>query len=274
MAFKEKRNLMDNDSSVRIDVESMARIEINDIEYLLHQVKIVEDLQLQRILYESIISKVATAYQLALKACKYLQQNEKMKEINNKYPKDSRNGVGYISKLRGNLFHDGVSFIDKNTYYPFGVISGRGFIAIKIKKGATFEIKDIYTFNSNENEFVITSEGIFEIYNSGEINETWKELNVFPSMTTCNYNDLEKNIKVALEELKTIWYDLSKIRKEGQDGYEYQYLNECGKLELIEKKDGKLNIYNMQNKSLEINGNLKCTPVSSMRIEKNKIIYE
>ena len=39
MPFQETKTLINNDSDIRIDVESMARIEISDVEYLLSIIK-------------------------------------------------------------------------------------------------------------------------------------------------------------------------------------------------------------------------------------------
>ena len=274
MSFSETNTLVDNYSSVRIDVETMARIEISDIEYLLGKIESEHDSRLKRILYEATVHKASTVYQLALKSCKYLNQQNIKNKIKADYPKHAKSGMGAIAKFRDDLFHDGISFIEKDVYYPFGKISGRGFVAVRITKGGNLNIGTMHRFNSNESEFAITSEGIFEIFDPGEENERWVLFDDFPNVTASNHEVIDHILKDALKELKSIWYELSCARKKGDGQYEYSYLNEGGKWELIEKRDGEVVIYKAERKPLQVTGSLTITPPDSIRMENNTLIYE
>ena len=273
MSFDTTKTLQDTDSGIQIDVESMARIEISDIEYLLEKAASEKDFRLQRILYETLVTKTASVFQLAMRACKYLGINCKQQLIT-PYSKDSQSGIGRIGTFRENLFHDGISFIQKETYFPFGKITGRGFVAIRVNKGATFNIKDIYCFHSKESEYAITSEGFFEITNSGTPDEEWVLLDPFHKLEATNYETIMSIVQEALNDLKTIWYDLACVRKTGDGQHEYSYMNKGGTWELIEKnKDGQT-MYQADQKTLQINGQLTITPPNSILIENNKLTYE
>jgi len=61
MPFNETMILSNQDSKVRIDVETLARIELSDTEFLLEQIrKSVNSTRLERILYETIIMCIST----------------------------------------------------------------------------------------------------------------------------------------------------------------------------------------------------------------------
>ncbi len=274
MAFTETKTLSNQDSKVRVNVEALARINISDVEYLLEKVDSVNESKLRRIFYETAINKLSTVFQLVIKSLKYLEKNSRLNEILKETSSDSGSGIAAVKSYRDSLFHDGINFIEKDTYYPFGKVSGKGFVAIRISKGARFSLKGIYDFSSLENEIVITSEGIFEISNSGEPSERWVQVNPISSVTAENLSEVKEVCFRAVGELKEVWHELSKIRKEGDGVYEYSYLNEGGSWELIENKNGSISTYKAKTKELHITGDLTVTPTDDFRVDGDKIVYE
>ena len=274
MPFSETKTLIDQDSKIRIDVESMARIELSDIEYLLEKIKTESDNRLQRIMYESVIGKVSGVFQLAMRACKYLNQNDFDKEIKASNRKDSASGLGAVARFRDDLFHDGISFIKKETHYPFGKVSGRGFVAIRACLGSNFRIEGVHNFDASTSRYAITSEGVFEIQNPGSESEEWVMAEDFPSVSTVNYHDIEVIVHQALTELKDIWNKLVAIRKHGDGETQYQYLNEGGSWELLEKTEDKITSYSAERKPINVEGSLTITPPKSIRLDGSTLNYE
>ena len=273
MAFTETKTLHNQDSKIRVNVEALARINISDVEYLLEKIDSVDDSKLKRIFYETAINKLSTVFQLAMKSLKYLEKKDRLKEILKDNSSDSNSGIAAVKSYRDSLFHDGINFIEKDTYYPFGKISGKGFVAIRISKGARFGVKGIYDFSSLENEFVITSEGIFEISDSGEPSERWIQINPISSFTAENLSEIKEVCLRAVGELKVLWHELSEIRKEGDGVNEYSYFNEGGSWELIENKNGIIS-YKAEAQELHINGVLTLTPTDDFRVDGDRIVYE
>jgi hypothetical protein len=85
MAFDMKKELVNNDSKVKNDVESLARIILSEIEYILKIIEGATDGRLARILLESAVTKTAAVFQLALRACEYLENSSYKNEIINTY---------------------------------------------------------------------------------------------------------------------------------------------------------------------------------------------
>lgn len=273
MPFKETKTLINNDSKVKIDVETLARIEFSDVEYLLKQIDSdTLDSRLERILYESLVSKTASIYQLAMRAYQYLKKNDLIKKINQTYDKDGDTSLGKMGKYRTDLFHDGIHFLERKTFYPFGVLEGRGFCGIRVKKGATYKILNVWDFHSQESDYAITSEGVFEIKNPGTIDENWFLIDNFPTITAINYDQIRNSIKEAIKELKEIWNDISKLIRNEEGVDSYQFLNEGGKWELLEIKDEKVVSY-VGSMKLNITGHLTTTPPKKIIIKRNSIQF-
>lgn len=271
MPFKETKTLINNESKLNIDFETLARIEFSDVEYLLKQIDSdTLDSRLERILYESLVSKTASIYQLAMRAYQYLDKNDLLKKINQTYNKDGDTCLGKMGKYRKDLFHNGIHFLERKTFYPFAVLEGRGFCGIRVKKGATYKILNVWEFHSQENEYAITSEGVFEIKNPGTINESWFLIDNFPTITAINYDQIRDNIKEAIRQLKEIWNDISKIVL-NEDSINFR--NEGGKLELLETKDGEVMCYSIPMK-LIITGHLTITPPKQTITKGNSIQYK
>ena len=274
MTFEETTTLVNLDSDVRIDVESLARIEISDVEYLLEKVASEKDSRLLRILYETIVSKTSSIFQLAQRACCYLELGEKCKQIRNAYPKSSPSGIGAIASFRDDLFHNGITFVKKEMFFPFGKVSGRAYVAIRVKEGGTLDIRGLHCFNASGVEYAVTSEGIFEIKETGTPDEAWKLMDVFPNLTVTNYSDIDAIVKSAITELKGIWSDLSAIRKSGDGNHEYAFLNEGATFEIIEASSSGLHSYSLPENGLVITGAISFTPPKGIVIEEGKLAYE
>ena len=273
MPFREKKTLINKDSSVRIDVETMARIELSDIDFLLKEISKETDSQLVRIFYETAITKLSVVFQLAMKAFKYLERNAELKAVKAR-SKDASSTLGTVNKFRGDLFHSGISFVQKDTFYPFGSVKGRGFVAMRIRKGAILRITGVVALGASETEYVITSEGVFEVHNIGEVSEEWIRTDIIPTLTAVNYDDISEIISRAKIELKEIWCQLASIREQGDEEHEYQYLNEGGEWELIEKKGEKITKYSAIQKTINVTGVITITPPDRIRIENGKPSYE
>ena len=275
MPFEKINTLTNQDSEVKIDVETLARLEFSDIEYLLKSIdsKIYET-RLERILYEDIISKLAGIFQLAMRAYKYLEKPELEKELINTFTKSGSTDTGRIGKYREDLFHDGIHFFDKTIFYPFGKFEGRGFKGMHIKKGAHLNIIGVWEFNSKDKEYAITSEGVFEIDFSGTTKEKWVMIDKFPTISAIDFKNIQNAITKSIHELKKVWSEISKVAKQGDGSHSYTFLNENGSWELIEQKDGKNTVYNADSKKLEINGSLTITPAKNMVIRNNNIRFE
>jgi len=259
---------------MRIDVETLARIEFSDVEYLLNEIgKGKIDSRIERILYESAISKVASIFQLAMRAFEYLEKPDLKKELIKAFSKSENTSTGKIGKYREDLFHNGIHFFEKTLFYPFGIFKGRGFKGIHIKKGARFNIENVWVFESENSEYSITSEGVYKIDNIGTLEEKWTEIEEFPAISAVNYDDIIRVIKESIGELKIVWFNISKILDEGDGNHKYQFLSENGNWELLEKINGKINSYNASSKKLNIEGNHTLTPPDKIRVENNSIIY-
>jgi|TARA_B110000967_G_C18752996_1_gene493841 hypothetical protein len=275
MAFKETNTLINNESKVRIDVETLARVEFSDIEFLLDTINNgKKDPRLERILYESIISKVAAIFQLAMRAYEYLEKPDLKKDLINAFNKSKNTSTGKIGKYREDLFHSGVHFFEKTMFYPFGIFEGRGFKGIQIKKGAHLDIKNVWTFKSGNSEYSITSEGVYEIKNIGTNEEQWNLINEFPTISSVNYDDIIKVIDESVKELKIVWSNISTILNKGDGNHKYQFLNENGKWELLEKINGEIKSYKSDSQTINVTGVLRITPPDKLIIRGKTLTYE
>jgi hypothetical protein len=275
MPFKETKALINNESKVKIDVETLARIEFSDVEYLLRRIKEqTNDERLIRILYESLVSKTASIYQLAMRAYDYLEKKEKLKELNKNYRKDGNTSLGRMAKYRSDLFHDGIHFLERKNFYPFGIIEGRGFAGIRVKKGATFKILGIWEFHSLVNEYAITSEGVFEIYNPGTIDEDWILIENYPTVTAINYDQVRIDIENAIKQLKQVWDDIPKLVKNGDGTHSCNFVCENGNLELLELQDEEIKSYKLGSIPLIITGHYTINPPEKLIIKDNSIQYK
>lgn len=275
MPFEETKISQNKDSKIKIDVETLARIEFSDIEYLLNMInKTKVDSRLERILYESIISKVAAIFQLAMRAYEYLEKPDLKKDLINAFNKSKNTSTGKIGKYREDLFHSGVHFFEKTMFYPFGIFEGRGFKGIQIKKGAHLDIKNVWTFKSGNSEYSITSEGVYEIKNIGTNEEQWNLINEFPTISSVNYDDIIKVIDESVKELKIVWSDISTILNKGDGNHKYQFLNENGKWELLEKINGEIKSYKSDSQTINVNGVWRITPPDKLIIRGKTLTYE
>lgn len=274
MPFKETKTLINTDSDIRIDLETLARIEFSDVEYLLSKIgKGKIDSRIESILYESAISKVASIFQLAIRAYKYLEKPELKEDLIKAFSKSENTSTGKIGKYREDLFHNGIHFFEKTIFYPFGIFKGRGFKAIHIKKGARFNIKNVWVFESENSEYSITSEGVYKIDNIGTLEEKWSKIEAFPTISAVNFDEIIKVIKESIGELKIVWFNISKILDEGDGNHKYQFLNENGNCELLEKINGEIISTNLNSKLLIIEGNLTIAPPDQITVENNSIKY-
>jgi len=204
---------------------------------------------------------------------KYLERDIELKALI-ATSKDTSTALSKVYKLRGDLFHSGISFVQKDTFYPFGSVKGRGFVALRICKGAILRIAGVVELNTLKTEYVITSEGVFEVHNLGKVSEEWISIDVVPTLTSVNYDEISDIISEAKNELKNIWCQLSSIREQGDGEHKYQYLNEEGEWELLEKKGGTIKKYSAIQKTMNVTGDLTITPPDRIRIENGKLSYE
>ena len=271
MSFEETKILLNKDSKIKIDVETLARIEFSDIEYLLDTInKRQIDSRLERIIYESLISKIASIFQLAMRAYEYLEKPNLKKKLINDFNKSQNTSAGKIGKYREDLFHGGIHFLDKTVFYPFGKVKGRGFKGIYVKKGAELNIIGVWKFHSNKNEYAITSEGVFEIENVSELNEKWTQINNFPTISTIDYESINNTISDCLNELKQVWFEISKVIKESN----VIFNNKDAEWDLIELADGQNKVYSAKETSFVINGNQTITPPPTMSVKDGKLHYK
>ena len=272
MPFQITKTLQDEESKIRYDVETLARIELSDIDFLLDIIN-NEDCEerLNRIHLETIVSKLSTVYQLSMDAYKYLGLSVKT-ELNTRF--DNGSFPGIIKKYREQLFHHGIHFLDKIIIYPFGKIEGRGFKGIHIKKGGTLELKNIWNFSSDSKEYVLTSEGVFEIQNPEKENERWTLIEDFPTIIATDYKKIKEIINGAVTDLKLLWKEISEKVRDGDGTHSYSFLNENGKWDLIEKNNNSFNTYSAEKSPLIITGNLTITPPSNIKLNNGTIEFE
>lgn len=272
MAFEITKTLQDEESKIRYDVETLARIELSDIDYLLDIVSKDDCVQrTRRIHFETIISKLSTVYQLAMDAYKYFGLNVKT-ELNTRFSNESFPGL--IKKYREELFHHGIHFLDKTIIYPFGKIEGRGFKGIQVKKGANLEIKGVCIFASDTKEYVLTSEGVFEIENPENDNESWKSIEHLPTTIATDYNKIKEIINGAITDLKVLWKEINEKVKNGDGTHSYSFLNENGKWDLIEKNNDSYKTYSAQKTPLVVTGKLTITPPENIKINNGNLEFE
>ena len=264
--------MFNNDSKIRIDVEATARITLCDIEYILNTIHDINDARHQTLLLETAIVKAASVFQLAMRACDYLENNNFQKEIIKKFPKNGSSSLGVIGAFREKSFHEGGRILKTERFYPFAHIKGCGYVGIYVCKGANFNILGYHEFNAIDCEYAITSEGIYKIENVGMNNEKWEFIkNLFEVIAT-DTKSVINVITEAISDLKLIWKELRDIRIKGDGTHEYSYLNEGGALELLEKGKEQIKSYKMHG-SLKIKGNLTITPPDGLKVETGILTY-
>lgn len=299
MPFNVKKSWRDEDSKVRYDVETLAYITMSDVEFLLTKLEGEQDVRVQSIFRESAVNKLASLYQLFMKACKYLKSDslqsddseikifaeeiEKVKsvfDIENPKEKDLLEGekltaVGKIKKYRDDLFHDGITFLERDVFYPFATIKGKGYAPIRIKKGGKLIIKEVATLEAKDSEFAITSEGIFEIKNPDTEEESWKHMPEVFMLQSSNTCEVDSIIRDALQEHRKVWGVLSQLRKQGIHGDSMEYLNESGQITLVTKSDDKvISTCLNEDSRLVIDGTLTLEPPDKMTIKNRKMSYQ
>lgn len=220
------------------------------------------------------MKQLSCVFQLAMRAYEYLEKNQEKKQLIDKYKKTGNSSLGKIASYREDLFHDGIHFTEKEIFYPFARIKGRGFKAIHVKKNAKLEIQGFYIFHSSNSEFAITSEGVFEIINGGTPDESWLFHDQFPAITASNLDDVRDEIEKSIVDAKHIWCKLSGIVKAGDGIHEYSFLNENGEWDLLENNNGELKTYQAKQKVIRVEGYLKINPPKKISIENNRLIFE
>lgn len=235
MSVTVSKTLQNLDSKVRIDVESMARIEISDIELLLQRAASESDSRLVKIFYESAIHKTSTVFQLALKACDYLLKPELSKRLKSDFPKNSPTGLGALAKARGYLFHDGVSLIEMRAIFPFAIVEGRGFVGLRVEPGGTLKVRGHPPIGGKEVAFAFTSEGLFRVESPGSGSETWVPADTMPCAVGVKSSQVHEQVALALEQLKAIWAELAAVGRSGDGAHPWSYLNEGGQIALFHK---------------------------------------
>lgn len=263
---------INNDSKIRIDVETTARIILSEIDYILSTLDVVIDVRHKIFLLESAISKTASVFQLAMRACDYLENKDFKKEIIKKTKKDSGSSLGKIGLLRENSFHDGHRIIKSERVYPFAHIKGRGYIGIYIHKGASLSISGYKLFFSSDFEYAITSEGIYQIENVGMVNEEWVMINNSFEAVITDAKSVVDVIVEAVSDLKLIWKDLRDIREKGDVTHEYSYLNEGGSMELFSKENEQI-VSIITNAPFHLKGSLTLAPPDGIKVEPGKLTF-
>lgn len=288
MSFEQTPTLQDQDAEIRINVEAMARIEISDTEYIMKKLrKETGDVRLKRILIETATTKIASAYQLFMKACDYNRDACKSAEIENltkigswfddlrtKANKKHRKGkdptaLGQVGHAREEMFHNGLTFLNRSLRYSFAQIDGRGFVGIRLKLGGRLKIKGTHDFIATETEFAITSEGVFEIFNPGCFDEQWRLLEM-PFEIQVSSEDLWVEVlEESVVQLKELWHKVSQKMEKGDGNHSFAFLNEGGHINLLEKSaDGRNQTYGLADSgSLVVRGTLTLDPLDQNQIQ-------
>ena len=300
MTFNSTETLCDQDAKYRYDPETLAYITISDIEHILERICIESDLRISNILRETAINKTSSVYQLFMKACDYLitsdglnNSDADIRNFANKIQTINRNfnavhptekklsdgqeltAIGKVKKYRDDLFHDGITFLDRTCFFPFAVIKGKGYTALRVKKGGELVVKNIRTFRAEETEFAITSEGVFEILHPDTKDENWRHCPDVLMLQAANTEDVEMLIREALVKLREVWNELSIVRKEGINGIPVEYLNEGGEFTLQEKSNSQLTAYGYNGSTkLIVKGSLTITPPDELALEGSVIAYK
>jgi hypothetical protein len=272
MPFTITPTLSNHDSKIRIDVESSARIILCDIDYILNTINHISDARHQTFLLESAITKTASVFQLAIRACDYLEKKDFKKEIINRTKKGNGSSLGLIGFLRENSFHNGHRVLNSERFYPFARIKGHGFVGIYIHRGASLDISGYHKFHSLDFEYAITPEGIYQIENVGMNNETWIQIKTPFDVVSTDIKNVIDAINEATTDLKEIWKELRDIRIKGDGTHEYSYLNEGGALELLEKGKEKITAYKVDT-SIRLKGILTITPPDGIKVEAVSLTY-
>lgn len=275
MPFEIAQNLQNKSSEKNIDYGTLARIEFSDIDFLLNRLHQKSfDSRMERIVFETIVSKLASIWQLLKCAAEYLENNELKNRLINDYDKGGDTSTGKIGQYRADFFHKGIHFLSKKVYYPIGVFEGRGFKGIHIRKGAKLNIVGVREFIADNSEYAITSEGVFEIIAPNTENERWILLEDFPTIISVNYNEILTIIKESIQEMKEVLTEIESIMRNGNGNNKITFLTKNGKWELIEKKDGMNTKYESTEKVLEINGDLTITPPENIKIMDGKLSFD
>jgi hypothetical protein len=274
MSFAITPTLVDLESKVRFDVESMARINLSDLDFILEIAETQKDERHKKMLYEVAVNKVASSFQLAMKACEYLKaESYKQGLIKNFCKKSHKSNLGVVCSLRDSLFHDGQRIFESELFYPLGKIKGRGYVGIYVAKGGRLNVDGIHIFEANKSEFAITSDGVFEVLDAGSESEKWQLMKIFPTIEVTDLSAIVLVIKGAVLELKKIWFELKAIRINGDGQHEYSYLNEEGSMELFDKGNYEITAYSINGLSIKIENYLTITPPDGVSIAKNSLTY-
>lgn len=266
-----ERAIPKNDSAITFDAESRARIMLSDVEYILSTHKLQTDARHMVFLLEAAVSKTASVFQLAMKACEYFGRPDLKTSIKKNYTKGGSSFLGAVSRLREDLFHEGQGIMGSEIYYPFGKMKGNSFVGIYVYQGGSFTVYGHHIFDASACEFAITSGGIYQVTNVGAVDETWSRLSSVLSIESIDVGSIVSVLKDAVAELKRIWMDLRNIRVKGDGTLEYRYPT-TGFMELLEEQDGMLKKYELFN-SMHVRGNLTVTPPNSLEIRPAQLIY-
>lgn len=270
MPCENTTTIINSDSKIRTDVESTARILLCEIDYILSTLNCINDVRHQTFLIESAITKTASVFQLAMRSCDYLNNKDFKNEIIERTKKGSKSSLDKIRLLRDNNYHDGYSTLKSERFYPFAKIKGRGYVGIYIHRGASLYISNYQLFFSNDFDYAITSDGIYQIENAGTNNEEWKLIKTSFEAISTDIKSVVDIIIDAASDLKLIWKELREIRKKGDGTHEYSYLNEGGTMELYSKENEQITSLKLTG-SIQIKGNLTLTPPDGIKVEPGRL---
>jgi hypothetical protein len=70
------------------NLETLARIELSDIKYLISQHDNKNNTRFERIIFETIVSKISATFQLAIRAYEYFELSDQRQKLIGRYSKN------------------------------------------------------------------------------------------------------------------------------------------------------------------------------------------
>lgn len=237
-------------------------ISISDCVHLLNEIQAKKTKSRERRLYlELLVSKLAFVYQLTMKAYEYLsafdeilRERYRVKSLNKKYSQETP--LGIIKAKRDKWFHEGRDIVSSECNYGFATISGDSFLGIRIVSGGKLRTPNHVFMATNDEEFALTSSGLFRIQFPRTSEERWELIEDENVGITMKFDELVDVAGKCLADLREIWEDISEDMRRGDGKYAINFLNEGGSWKITARTLYGLTQYIANEKQIIIQGDL------------------
>ena len=254
MPFHEESSYTNDDANHRVDLLSLAHMELADADLLVDQAGSSADSRWVRLCLEATVNKISSAFQLFMRGCEYVEAGGRgsgdsgealadkasklLKDATSSFSKAGGTSLGRVANWRQALFHEGSHFLDQRVDNPVATVQGRGFVAVRVSGSGRWDIRNYRSFAATaEEEWALTSDGVYRILNPGTPTERW---NTVPDASTTIFmadQEIFGLLEEAQEQVAGLLHELGLLMQEGIDGTPIAFLNEGGNAQI---KDGDL----------------------------------